>query len=142
MAKPEKKVMVFGTFSVLHPGHLYFFKKAKERGDKLIVVVARDATVRKVKGFSPKLDERARREMVSAIKSVNEAVFGDKFDWYKIILKYKPEIICLGYDQAVPKNFPAELKKRGVDAKIFRLKSYKPKKYKSSLITWNLKHKT
>lgn len=134
MAKPKKKVMVFGTFAILHPGHLYFFCEAKKRGDKLIVVVARDLTVKKVKGFSPKLDERARQEMVDAIKLVNVAVLGDKIDWYKIILKYKPEIICLGYDQVAPKNFREELRRRGVDAKIFRLKSYKPKKYKSSKI--------
>ncbi|MFA5128613.1 MAG: adenylyltransferase/cytidyltransferase family protein [Patescibacteria group bacterium] len=134
MAKPKKKVMVFGTFAVLHPGHLYFFREAKKRGDKLTVVVARDLTVKKVKGFSPKLDEQARQEMVDAIKLVNVAVLGDKIDWYKIILKYKPEIICLGYDQVAPKNFREELRRRGVDAKIFRLKSYKPKKYKSSKI--------
>ena len=126
--------MVFGTFAVLHPGHLYFFKKAKTRGDKLIVVVARDATVRKIKKFSPKLKEGERQEMVSAIKFVDEAVLGDKFDWYKVILKYKPEVICLGYDQVAPKNFSAELRSRGVTAKIFRLKSYKSNKYKSSKI--------
>ena len=126
--------MVFGTFAILHPGHLYFFRRAKQRGDKLIVVVARDATVRKIKRFLPKLDERARREMVDAIKFVDEAVLGDKFDWYKIILKYKPNVICLGYDQVAPKNFQEELRKRGVEAKILRLKSHKPKKYKSSKI--------
>lgn len=135
MAKPGKKVMVFGTFAILHPGHLYFFKKAKERGDKLIVVVARDATVRKIKGFFPKLNERARQEMVGVIKFVDEALLGDKFDWYKLILKYKPDAICLGYDQIAPKNFAGELQKRGVTAKVIRLKAYKPKKYKSSLIT-------
>lgn len=126
--------MVFGAFSVLHPGHLYFFREAKRRGDKLIVVVARDSNIKKIKGFLPKLDERARKEIVGAIKFVDEAVLGDRFDWYKIILKYKPDVICLGYDQAVPKNFNEELRKRGVAAEIIRLKSHKPKEYKSSKI--------
>lgn len=130
----RRKVMAFGTFAVLHPGHVYFFKKAKEFGDCLIVVVARDVNVKRIKGFLPKLDERARREVVGAIKFVDEAVLGDKKDWYKVILKYKPEIICLGYDQKIPENFGGELKKRGVAAKIVRLKSHKPKKYKSSKI--------
>ncbi|MFA5413806.1 MAG: adenylyltransferase/cytidyltransferase family protein [Patescibacteria group bacterium] len=134
MAKLGKKVMVFGTFAILHPGHLYFFREARKYGDKLIVVIARDATVKKIKGFLPKIDERARQEMVSAIKFVDKAVLGDKIDWYKIILKYKPDAICLGYDQVSPKNFKEELWRRGVSAKIFRLKSYKPKKYKSSKI--------
>ncbi|MFZ5364358.1 MAG: adenylyltransferase/cytidyltransferase family protein [Patescibacteria group bacterium] len=134
MAKPGKRAMVFGTFDVLHPGHLYFFREAKKRGDKLIVVVARDATVKKIKGHKPKLDEHARREIVSALKVISEAVLGDKFDWHKLILKYKPNVICLGYDQVTPKNFEVELRSRGVAPKIIRLKSYKPKKYKSSII--------
>lgn len=129
----RRKVMVFGTFAVLHPGHLYFFKKAKKFG-YLIVVVARDTTVYKIKGFFPKLDELARLEIVNSLKLVDKAVLGDKKDWYKMILKYKPDVICLGYDQMVPKNFPSELRGRGVAAKIVRLKAYKPKKYKSSKI--------
>jgi FAD synthetase len=134
MAKPGTKIMVFGTFAILHPGHLYFLRQAKKYGDKLTVVVARDVNVKKIKGFLPKLDERARQKMVGAIKFVDGAVLGDKFDWYKVILKYKPGVICLGYDQKVPENFSRELEKRGVEAEVFRLKAYKPKKYKSSKI--------
>lgn len=134
MAKPGKKVMVFGTFAILHPGHLNFFRQAKKYGDYLIVVIARDSTVKKIKGFFPQLNEGARREVVGATKFVGKAVLGDKFDWYKLILKYKPDVICLGYDQFAPKNFESELRRRGVSAKIARLKSYKPEKYKSSKI--------
>ena len=130
----RRKVMVFGTFAVLHPGHVYFFREAKKRGDYLIAVIARDVNVKKIKGFLPKLNERARREMVGAIKFVDEAVLGGKFDLYKLILKYKPDVICLGYDQKIPENFKDELQKRGTAAKIVRLKAYWPQKYKSSLI--------
>lgn len=100
----------------------------------MIVVLGRDSTVRKIKGRKPKMDEVARREIVSAIKFVDKAVLGDKKDLYKLILKYKPNVICLGYDQAAPENFLEELQSRGVVAKIVRLKSYKPEKYKSSKI--------
>lgn len=134
MIREKRKVMVFGAFAILHPGHLYFFRQAKKYGGKLIVVVARDATVKKIKGFLPKLDERARRQMVGALKMVDKAILGDKVDWYKVILKYKPDVICLGYDQTAPANFREELQKRGVGAKIIRLKSHKQKKYKSSKI--------
>ena len=41
--------MAFGTFDLLHPGHEHFLKQAKRYGD-LIVVIARDNTVLKVKG--------------------------------------------------------------------------------------------
>ncbi len=129
-----KKVMVFGTFAILHPGHLYFFNQAKKHGDYLIAVIGRDSTVEKIKGAKPKMDENARRQMVEALKIINKAVLGDKKDWYKLIVKYKPDIICLGYDQTEPENFREELGKRGVAAKVIRLKDYQPKKYKSSKI--------
>ena len=44
-----KKVMVFGTFDGLHEGHLDFFRQAREYGDYLIVAVARDVNVKKIK---------------------------------------------------------------------------------------------
>lgn len=136
MAKRQGKklVMIFGTFTILHPGHLYFFRESKKCGDNLIVVVARDSTVKKVKGFLPRLDEKARLEMVGSVKLVDKAVLGDKKDWYKLILKYRPDVICLGYDQMAPRNFKDELAKRRINATVARLKSYRPEKYKSSKI--------
>lgn len=127
-----KKVMVFGAFAILHPGHLYFFRQAKKFGDYLIVVVGRDTTVKRIKGFLPKLNERARLEMVGALNLVDKAVLGDKVNWYKVILKYKPNVICLGYDQKVPVDFTNQLKKMAIRVKIIRLKSHRPEKYKSS----------
>ena len=44
------KVMVFGTFDYLHEGHKDFFRQAKQYGDELVVVVARDETVKQIKG--------------------------------------------------------------------------------------------
>jgi len=38
----KKKVMVFGTFDIFHPGHRSFLNQAKKYGNYLIVVVARD----------------------------------------------------------------------------------------------------
>ena len=42
-----KKVIVFGTFDILHQGHLDFFRQAKQYGDYLIVAVAHDENVKK-----------------------------------------------------------------------------------------------
>lgn len=127
-----RKVMVFGTFAILHPGHLYFLKQAKKYGDYLIVVVARDVTVQKIKKFLPKLNEKERLQMINALNLVDKAVLGDEVNWYKVILKYKPDVICLGYDQKIPADFRERLKKMKISAKVYRLKSCKPEKYKSS----------
>ncbi len=48
-------VMCFGTFDILHPGHLYFLRECEKYGDELIVVIARDATVEKVKEKKTKI---------------------------------------------------------------------------------------
>ena len=42
-------VMCFGTFDKLHPGHRYYLSESKKQGDYLIVVVARDQNVLKIK---------------------------------------------------------------------------------------------
>ena len=46
MNTPNKKVICFGTFDILHLGHVNFFKQAKSLGDELVVVIARDVNVK------------------------------------------------------------------------------------------------
>ncbi len=65
----EKKVMTFGTFDLLHKGHVYFLKQASKYG-KLVVVVARDKNVLKVKGKKPINSERKRLQNIKKIKFV------------------------------------------------------------------------
>lgn len=131
----EKKVMVFGTFDVFHAGHEAFLKQAKKYGEYLIVVVARDNTVKKVKGTQPKNSEKERLDNVRECRYVDKAILGDKKDKYKIIRKLRPDIIALGYDQFV---FTYKLNKmiieESMNTKIIRLDSYKPEIYKSTII--------
>ena len=94
-----KIVMAFGSFDVLHPGHLYFLNQAKSKGDKLIVVIALDKTIEKVKGEKPKYNERQRLEHVKGMPMVDKAVLGYEKDPYEIIEEINPDIICLGYYQ-------------------------------------------
>lgn len=129
-----KKVMVFGTFDKLHPGHLYLFREAKRFGDFLIAVVARDETVKKVKGKMPGKNERKRLENLKTISQINKVVLGNLTDQYLVIEDYNPDFICLGYDQHsfITENLKNEIEKRKLKAKIIRLRSYKPDIYKSS----------
>ena len=120
-----KKVMVFGTFDVLHKGHLNFFSQARKYGDYLIAVIARDNTVKEVKGRFPRNNEKKRLAEVK--KYVDKAVLGYIKDKHKVISKFKPDIICLGYDQ---KEFISGLKRFKIPIK--RLKPYMVHKYKSS----------
>lgn len=134
MSEPIR-VLMFGTFDILHPGHLRIFRQAKQYGDVLYVVIARDSTVIEVKGKPPVHDEETRRRQVENIPSVDHAVLGHRKDKYLVLEEIQPHIIVLGYDQ---ENFTdkleAELKKRKVTAKIIRLRPYKETMYKSSLL--------
>ncbi|PIN86836.1 FAD synthase [Candidatus Woesearchaeota archaeon CG10_big_fil_rev_8_21_14_0_10_44_13] len=132
---PPKKVIVFGTFDILHPGHLNFFSQAKKAGgldSKLVVVIGRDLNVKQAKGLFPINNETTRLLRVKKVQEVDDVLMGDLKDKISIIEKTRPDIICLGYDQELPENFEAELKKRNIKAEVRRLNAYQPDKFKSS----------
>lgn len=130
-----KRVLVFGTFDVLHPGHRDFFRQARALGDELFVVVARDVTVQKLKGFTPQQSEQERIRQIQQCAEVTNAHLGREGDKYEIIEEIRPDIIALGYDQRhYADALPEELSKRGLSVKIVRLNAYHPEQYKSSLL--------
>lgn len=130
-----KKVLIFGTFDGLHPGHINFFEQAKRLGDKLIVVVGRDETVLKVKGRLPKNNEKCRLAEVKKTGLVDESRLGNLGDPYAIIKQIQPDIIALGYDQnSFTANLAVELKEMDIVAEIVRLEPFGPEKYHSSVI--------
>ena len=119
------KVMATGTFDLLHMGHVYFLKEAKKLGDKLVVVVATDSTVRRLK-HEPINPETTRLNLIKQLKIVDEAYLGHENDIYEIVEEIKPDIIALGYDQIHNENeIQSELKKRKLKCKVMRLSEYK-----------------
>ena len=137
--KPHKftKVLVFGVFDLLHPGHKYFLQQASKQGQQLIVVVARDNVVYLIKGQRPNQNQTKRRQQIKKLKFVYRAVLGNlsRPHHYQMVKSIKPDVICLGYDQKPSLiKIRRELKSFGLQPKIIRLKSYQPHKFKSSLI--------
>ena len=126
--------MVFGTFDVLHLGHLNFFKQARKLGGELIVVVARDANVLKIKGRSPYFSENERVALLRGLHIVDKVVLGNSSDLFSAIKKFKPNVIALGYDQATmqKKFIVTKLKELGIECKVVRLKAFKEKRHKST----------
>jgi|SRR3990167_6903272 len=130
-----KKVMVMGTFDLLHKGHLHLLKEAKKKGDYLVVLIARDATVKKVKGRKPYRSEKRRLTDVKNSGIADKVILGNLKDKYSALIKEKSDIICLGYDQKFfTDSLPEKLRKRGINPKIIRLKAFKPQIYKTSKI--------
>ena len=111
-----KKVLVAGTWDIIHPGHIALLSKAKEIG-QVIVVVARDSTVKRIKGREPIIPEDQRLMVVRSLKQVDEAVLGYECeDLIKIVLNIKPDIILLGPNQPISEY---EIRKR-LDQEGFR----------------------
>ena len=125
-----KAVVCAGTFDHLHPGHVDFLKQAKALGDGLIVIVARDETVKRIKGFLPAHDETLRKNNIESTGIPNAVVLGNlDTDLFQILDELKPDIVALGYDQRVSEE---EILERLPNCKVIRLLSYQPEKYKSS----------
>lgn len=136
-----KKVLVFGTFDGLHEGHLNLFKQARQYGEHIIVVVARDSTVLKNKGRFLRFNEQERLGKVKECGLVNEALLGTEnhdthYDSYELIGEIKPDVVCLGYDQAQFKDkLREELKRMDLEnVEIIVLEPHKPEMYKSSIL--------
>lgn len=130
-----KKVMAFGVFDLLHPGHISFLKQAKSLGTLLIVSVARDVNVKKIKGKLPVFDEKKRVENLKKLKLAKKVVLGGLKDPWPHIKKEKPDIIALGYDQGTyVGNIIRELQKRKLKTKVVRLRPFRPEVFKSSII--------
>ncbi|MFY9638011.1 MAG: adenylyltransferase/cytidyltransferase family protein [Methanobacterium sp.] len=120
--------MATGTFDLIHPGHGYYLEESKKVGGddaRLVVVVARDSTVRSRKRI-PVVAEKQRLEVVKMMKPVDEACLGSEIDMFKVVEKIKPDIITIGadqnYDITALKN---ELIKRDINAEVVKIKGYK-----------------
>lgn len=120
--------MVFGTFDLLHKGHVNFLKQAKEYG-YLIVVLGTDENIEKLKGKKPVHHLQSRIKDIENLKIADEVTGGYQDNFFRIIKERNPDIICLGYDQ---KSF--DLQNHLPDTEIIRLNPYREDKYKSSIL--------
>ncbi len=125
-----RKVVCAGTFDHFHPGHRDFLRQAKTLGEVLTVIVARDETVKRIKGFLPTNNEQVRKRNVEESGIPELVILGNlDADLFQIIQELKPDVIALGYDQRVSEE---EIVRRFPFCTIVRLISFEPDQYKSS----------
>lgn len=129
-----RKVLVGGVFSLLHPGHIFFLKKARSLGTSLVVVIAHDRTVGKRKG-RPAFTARRRAEMVGSLRLVDKVVIGHQTDMMKVVKKERPDVIALGHDQDIDDaQLKKELKSIGITCSVKRINDMLPGYSTSKLI--------
>lgn len=135
--KKRTVVLASGVFDLLHLGHVRYLEEAKKAGGEnaeLIVIVARDSTVEKRKGYKPVIPENQRRALVESLKVVDEAILGyEEFDIGKVIEKIKPDIIAVGHDQdGMEKALRDYIREKCLNIKVVRVSKFSEDELDSS----------
>lgn len=132
------RIMVFGTFDMLHEGHRDLFRQARALGEEpyLIVSVARDKVAARIKGAAPRHTEEARRTLVASCELVDETILGDREGYMAHIRAAHPEIIALGYDQTgeFVDYLENDIREAHLSTRVVRLKPFRPDVFKTSLL--------
>ncbi len=100
-AKTENRKVVFtnGCFDLLHLGHIRYLKKAKEKGDILVVGLNSDSSAKKLKGKNrPILPQKDRAEILSSLEFVDYVCVFDEETPLRLITKILPDILVKGAD--------------------------------------------
>lgn len=93
-----KKVLTYGTFDLLHKGHVRILKRAKELGDYLIVAVSTDE-FNALKGKKAYYSYEERKEILEAIKYVDLVIPESNWDQkIKDVIKYDVDTFVMGDD--------------------------------------------
>jgi len=95
----EKVVFTNGCFDLLHVGHLRSLEQARSFGDRLVVGVNRDASVRRLKGASrPFVPARQRAELLAALACVDWVVLFGETTPLALIRALRPDVLAKGGD--------------------------------------------
>ncbi len=122
------KVLTFGTFDHLHPGHIAYLEEAQSKGS-LFIIVARGANVEHIKGRAP---DHSEEERVVALKEAfpdATVLLGDSENYLKPVLEVAPDLIVMGYDQRLPPGVFEE----DLPCPIEKAAPFEPETHKSSI---------
>ena len=100
--KKAKLVMVFGTFDYLHAGHENLFIQAKELGNEIIAIIARDKTVKTIKGNLPDHNEKERLKNLKETEWANKVILGNQKDKSNMKIHLKSNQIQLSWIHCGP----------------------------------------
>lgn len=101
-ARGEKVVFTNGCFDLLHAGHVAFLQAAKRQGDRLVVAINDDDSVRRLKGeLRPIFNVEARLELLSALEAVDWVIAFSEDTPEALLSELQPDILVKGGDYAL-----------------------------------------
>lgn len=98
-AEGDKIVFTNGCFDLLHRGHVDYLAQAADSGNRLIIGVNTDASVRKLKGSArPIQDEYSRLQILASLQCVDAVILFDEDTPYELIKAIGPDVLVKGSD--------------------------------------------
>lgn len=95
-------VFTNGCFDLLHPGHIHLLHQARALGDRLVVGLNTDGSVRRLKGeLRPILSENDRATLLAALSTVDAVVLFDEDTPLNLIEQLRPDILVKGDDYRI-----------------------------------------
>ncbi|MDR3358703.1 MAG: D-glycero-beta-D-manno-heptose-7-phosphate kinase [Desulfovibrio sp.] len=99
--KGESVVFTNGCFDLLHPGHISLIQQCAALGDRLVVALNSDVSVRRLKGaFRPVQDEQSRALLIAALRGVDAVILFDEDTPLALIEALRPDVLVKGADYA------------------------------------------
>jgi rfaE bifunctional protein nucleotidyltransferase chain/domain len=102
--KEAGELIVFtnGCFDILHVGHIRYLRKAASLGDRLVLALNSDSSVKKLKGKArPFVPEAERLEMLAALEMVDYLILFSEIDASQLLEELKPQIYVKGGDYRI-----------------------------------------
>ena len=97
----QRRIVTFGTFDVLHVGHLRILERARALGGRLIVGVSTDALNIAKKGRAPVFPEAERAAIVAALRCVDEVFLEESLELKReYLLRHRADVLAMGNDWA------------------------------------------
>ena len=98
----EKIVFTNGCFDLIHFGHVDYLAKARDLGNRLVVGLNTDASIRRLKGSSrPVKDEQSRLALLAGMAFVDAVVLFDEETPIKLIKAIRPDVLVKGGDYKI-----------------------------------------
>jgi len=95
-------VFTNGCFDIIHPGHIDFLERASAMGDRLIVGINSDASVRSIKGPNrPLIPQEERARVLRSLRFVDEVLIFEESTPERLIQELKPDVLVKGGDWSV-----------------------------------------